>query len=161
MRPALLAGAAGGALAVMLVVFALPSDLFGRVPPLTGTLSAQPQHVAVVDGETLLLRETVIRLLGVAAPGRGQACRANPATDCGAAAADALAALVRGQAVECRLNGRDQEGFALGLCEAAGVELNRAVVAAGWARARRESPDFSAEEADARAAKRGLWAGGM
>ena len=157
----MLVGAAGGALAVMLVMFALPSDLFGRVPPLTGTLSAQPQHVAVVDGETLLLRETVIRLLGVAAPGRGQACRGDAATDCGAAAADALAALVRGQAVACRLNGRDQEGFALGLCEAAGVDLNRAVVSGGWARARRETPDFSAEEAAARSARRGLWAGGL
>ena len=141
------------------MLLALPAELFGRVPALAGTLTAPPQRVAVVDGETLVLNETIIRLQGITAPSRGQACHGEDgtSTDCGAASAAALANLVRGRDVACRLNGRDPEGFARGLCEAAGTDLNRAQVAAGWARARQDMPALSAEEAAAKSARRGLW----
>ncbi|MCW3474414.1 thermonuclease family protein [Rhodovastum sp. RN2-1] len=158
----MVAGVAGGLLGVAAILFALPADLFGRVPPVTGTLTAAPHQVAVVDGETLVIHETVIRLQGIVAPARGQTCHdANGAgTDCGAASAAALARLVRGHEVACRLNGRDREGFARGLCEAAGTELNRALVAAGWARARGDTADFADAEAQARNARLGLWRSG-
>ena len=165
--PAVWAGLLGAAAGSILILFALPSDLFGRVPTLSGMLTAPPQSVAVVDGETLVLRETVIRLQGIAAPSRGQACAADGGTgrrDCGAASADALAQLVRGHDVACQLNGRDREGFARGLCEAGGTELNRTLVAAGWAHARGTTPGspdgFSAEETQAQVARLGLWSSG-
>jgi endonuclease YncB( thermonuclease family) len=156
------AGIVGATLGVLVVLFAAPSDLFGRVPPLTGRIHAVPAQVAVVDGETLVLNETIIRLDGIAAPARGQVCHTTVGaeTDCGAEAAAALAALVRDRAVTCRLNGRDHEGFARAICEAAGQELNRALVAAGWARARADMPGLASEEAAARAARRGLWRAG-
>ncbi len=159
MRPALLAGLVGATLGAAVMLLALPSDLFGRVPPLDGTVRAAPEQVAVVDGETLLLRKTVIRLQGVDAPARGQGCGAAMG-DCGAAAAAALAQLVRGHDVSCRLDGRDAQGLAQGTCEAAGMQLNRAQVAAGWARASGIVPDYGADEAAARGAGRGLWADG-
>ena len=157
------AGLAGGALGVLIMLLALPAELFGRVPALTGTLSAPAPRVAVVDGETLVLNEMIIRLDGVNAPARGQSCRGEDgtSTDCGAASAAALAALVRGRDVECRLNGRDREGFARGVCTVGGVELNHALVAAGWARARADRPGLGAEETAARAARRGLWRDGV
>ncbi len=156
------AGVIGGTLGVLVVMLAAPADLFGRVPPLTGLLRAGPAEVAVVDGETLVLNETIVRLDGVAAPARGQVCRSSEdaQTDCGAEAAAALAGFVRGRDVSCRLNGRDREGFARAVCEAAGQELNRALVAAGWARARVDMPGLAPEEAAARSAGRGLWRAG-
>lgn len=163
MRPALLAGLAGAVLGAATLLIASPSDLFGRVAPLSGTLRAAPEQVAVVDGETLLLRKTMVRLLGITAPPRGRSCGgANIAVqaDCGGASAAALAELVRGRNVSCLLNGRDPEGLAQGICEAAGTQLNRTLVASGWARASDISSDFGADEAQARSANRGLWSSG-
>lgn len=155
------AGLAGGAMGVLVVLLGAPAELFGRVPVLSGTLRAPAARVAVVDGETLLLNDTIIRLFGVSAPARGQACGGadGRGMDCGAAAAAALAGLVRDRDVTCQLSGRDVEGFARGICAAAGTELNRAQVAAGWARARGEAPALDAVQDAARVARLGLWKG--
>jgi endonuclease YncB( thermonuclease family) len=161
-RPTVIAGLIGAIGGAALMLFSSPAVLFGRVPRLAGQLDADAPLVAVVDGQTLRLRETVIRLHGVVAPMRGQQCRAadGAAFDCGAAASEALAALVRGHAVACRLDGRDEAGFPQGHCEAGGVALNRAVVAAGWARADARAPDLLADEAAARALHVGIWRAG-
>jgi endonuclease YncB( thermonuclease family) len=144
------------------MLFSSPAALFGRVPRLSGQLDADAPLVAVVDGQTLRLRENVVRLGGVVAPLRGQQCSAVDGSrfDCGAAASEALATLVRGHSVECRLDGRDEAGFPQGYCEAAGVSLNRSVVAAGWARADSRTPELANEEAAARARHLGIWRAG-
>ena len=163
MRSAVMAGLVGTMVGVVIMLFALPTDLFGRVPPLAGTIMVPPEQVAVVDGETLRLKDTVVRLQGLAAPPRGLSCHAadGGVNDCGAASADALASLVRGRQIACRLNGRDPAGLAQGICEAAGTELNRALVLAGWARAL-DASGMNRAEAEARQARRGLWHdGGM
>ncbi len=154
-----LVGAVFGALVVLL---AAPSDLFGRVPSPSGTLTADPAHLAVVDGETLRLNETVLRLQGVEAPPRGQMCRRGDGSsfDCGAAAAAALANLVRDRHVVCHLTGRDSTGYPQAQCLAGETELNRSLVADGWARARSETPAFTHEESQARRAARGIWQSG-
>jgi endonuclease YncB( thermonuclease family) len=156
-----LAGLAGTVVGAIIMLFAMPTDLFGRVPPLSGSINVAPEQVAVVDGETLRLQDTVIRLQGLAAPPRGLSCRASDGsvTDCGAASATALASLVRGHRVACRLNGRDPTGLAQGRCEAAGTDLNRELVTAGWARALGTS-GMGAAESEAREARRGLWRNG-
>ena len=65
------------------------------------------------------------------------------AQDCGAAATNALAAMVREAPVTCRVTGVDGLGRPFAVCQASGTELNRAVVAAGWARAdTHASPDL-------------------
>ena len=157
MSAAVGAGLAGGVLGLLIVLMASPTELMGRVPRVSGLLSAPSARVAVVDGQTLVLNDMSVRLDGIVAPARGQACRRADGSggDCGAEAVAALAALVRDRDVSCRLNGRDREGFPRGVCEVAGLELNRAQVAAGWARA--EQPGLSSAEAAARAAGRGLW----
>ena len=166
MRRTVLVGLLGTGVAGLVLLLGLPADLFGRVPAMTGSVTAPAAQVAVVDGQTLRLQEAVIRLQGVAAPPRGASCIGPDGTvyDCGAAASEALARLVRGRPVLCRLYGRDAAGFPQGLCEAAGLEVNRAVVAAGWARARSDTAGFAAasfgdEESQARAAQRGFWRG--
>ncbi len=157
--PTLLAGLLGAAGGAAIMLLSLPSALFGRVPLPSGVLTVDAPLVAVVDGETLRLRETVVHLQGVQAPMRGQTCRTpdGGSYDCGAATAEALAALVRGHPVSCRLAGRDSAGFAEGRCEAGGADLNRALVASGWARARAEMSDLANDETAAHAQHLGLW----
>lgn len=170
----LAAGLIGAVVVGGLILFSLPSTLFGRVPRLTGLVAADAPAVAVVDGGTLRLDATSIRLLGVVAPARGTACYGQDgvAYDCGAAATRALAAIINGHAVACRLDGRDAGGFAQGRCEAAGVDINRAIVTAGWARAQRPgsaAPGPRADaastltdaEGEARASHRGFWDGAV
>ena len=151
-----LIGAVGGA-ALMLI--ALPAELFGRVPVLSGTLTADAPQIAVVDGDTLRVRDTVLRLKGVSAPRRGQICQRDDGTgyDCGAAATEALAGFVRGHLIACELNGRDVAGHPLAMCESGGRDVNRAMVAGGWARAQVDAPAFGDDEAGARARQVGLW----
>jgi endonuclease YncB( thermonuclease family) len=159
-RPTLIVGVAAVALAGGAVLLSLPSTLFGRVPTVSGTLRAVPATVAVVDGATLRLGDRVVRLRGVVAPARGRPCQAQDGHvfDCGAAAADGLAALLRGQLVACTLAGRDGSGFPEGICMAGNTELNRAVIVAGWARAGGDaSAALRAAEVAAQVGQAGLW----
>jgi endonuclease YncB( thermonuclease family) len=157
-----LLGMAVSAGAVALV--ALPLHTQNAATPRIATgpdmLAAQPAQVAVVDAGTLRLKDRVVRLLGVDPPVRGATCQASDGKgfDCGAAATNVLAALVRETPVACRLNGHDELGRPFGVCEASGTELNRAVIAAGYARADRSLPALKHEEETARNQRRGLWA---
>ena len=155
----LMVGLLGAATGAVVMLTGLPADLFGRVPVLSGSLRADSAEVAVIDGHTLRLQRTVVRLAQVTAPARGQSC-AGPGGpyDCGAAAAAALAGLVQGHQIVCTLHGRDPAGLPEARCDAAGADLGRAVVAAGWARA--EGPELTTLEERARAQRLGLWQGG-
>jgi endonuclease YncB( thermonuclease family) len=158
-----LAGIFGTFVGAIVVLTGLPSDLFGRVPAPSGSLSADAAEVAIVDGDTLRLRDTIIRLQGVKAPPRGHSCSHADGTsfDCGAAAVAALASLVRGHTVVCHITSRDSAGFIEAMCDAGETDINRHLVADGWARARADVPAFSDEEARARTEQRGLWRGGV
>lgn len=161
LRTAIVALAGLAALGVLgaaaLVIAGLSTDLLGRTPPAAiRTLAAPPAQVVVIDGGTLRMNRQVVRLLGVDPPERGASC--GTATDCGTAAANALAGLVREKPVSCAVRGQDDMGRPLGACHAAGTDLSRAVIAAGWARADTERPDLREAERSARAGRLGLWA---
>jgi hypothetical protein len=145
-RGAMVIGLAGAVAGGAMVLISRPAglfhrDVFGGPSVVSGTVIADPWQVAVVDGGTLRLRDTVVRLAGLAAPERGHTCPdgLGGSYDCGTAATAALADLVRNRAVSCRLGGRDGFGLAQGACDAAGTDLGQAMVAAGWARARPET----------------------
>ncbi len=156
----MLLGLAGAGIGASLLMVGRSPDLPGQKQAPAGEVSADPLVVAVVDGATLRLRDTVVRLHGVAAPARGRTCLDGQGSgyDCGAAATAALASLVRDRRVACRLNGRDRAGLVLGVCEAGGTEINHALVATGWARA--DGPALGSTEANARASRLGLWRDG-
>jgi endonuclease YncB( thermonuclease family) len=160
-RPTLLFGAIGAVAAATVALVLLPATPFGRVPAGPEVLRADAATVMVVDGATLRLGQRVVRLRGVTAPARGQTCRGSDGAsfDCGTAAADALASLMRGHTLTCRMAGRDQEGFLQGNCEAGDDDLGRAQVAAGWAQADGEVGDLQPLQATARTQRRGVWAG--
>ncbi|MEM6441320.1 MAG: thermonuclease family protein [Pseudomonadota bacterium] len=132
--------------------------------PATATATATTLEGAaqVVDGDTLRLGAAPVRLEGLDAPERDQTCQdaRGHAYPCGEAAAEALRGLIRGRDVRCEIRGADVYGRSLAVCTAAGRDLARDMVLAGWARAGDKLADrYAAQEAAARTARRGLWAG--
>lgn len=146
---------AGAVLGSSLVMLGLSGSLFGQMTSEARVISAAAWQVAVVDGDTLRLAGTVVRLSEIHAPGRGQACAAGP--DCGVQATSALADLVRDRRVDCRVSGHDEMGRPAARCDAGGQDLSAALVAAGWARS--ETPTFQAAESNARTRRLGIWFG--
>src|SRR3954447_18183801 len=96
--PGLLLAAAAGLIAGGAVSWLImrPSDA-PALAPATHHLAAPASRLAVIDGETLRIGDAVVRLFGITAPPRDTLCRARSGAevDCGVAAANALAALVR------------------------------------------------------------------
>ncbi|WP_099516037.1 thermonuclease family protein [Microvirga ossetica] len=120
----------------------------------------------VVDGDTLSIRgqSARIRLYGVDTPEGQQTCEdaAGKRYLCGSQAADALAALIgRNGRVSCQEEDRDRYGRIVAVCQANGREINAELIRQGWALEYKQYSDgrYSGDEAEARKAKRGLWAG--
>ena len=121
-----------------------------------------PGAVRIVDGDTLRIGAHRVRLYGIDAPERAQNCdgadrRPYP---CGAAASAALTRMIGGARPDCAERDRDRYGRSVAVCSVAGRDLNRAMVAAGWAVAYvRYSRDYERDEAAARRARLGIWRG--
>ena len=149
---------AGGVATVVVAAswFVRSSEAPARVPA-GMRLSAPAASLAVLDGNTLRLGDQVVRLAGIIAPARGSVCRGGGQhyVDCGVAAANALASLVRGSAVDCTIHGHDDAGRPVGNCQAGETRLSEALVRDGWARAEVEA--LREPEMTARAAGLGIW----
>ena len=116
----------------------------------------------IVDGDTLHLNGSKIRLHGIDAPETRQECQDKDGASylCGEASTEVLKALVGSLPVRCEGSTRDRYGRLIGVCYANGVNLNAEMVRQGWALAyRRYSKDYVSAEGEAQAAKRGRWAG--
>ena len=113
------------------------------------------------DGDSLMVGGTEVRLFGIDAPEWDQYCQKNGQDwSCGTAAADKLAELVTGRHVVCSSVGMDEHKRVLGRCMAGATDVNRAMVASGYAVAfRRYSSDYVSAEESAKVNKRGIWAG--
>lgn len=131
-----------------------------------GPSAAEPGTVTgaarVVDGDTIEIEGARIRLEGIDAPEATQSCgRPGSGTwACGRAAMRELADLVGSRDVTCESRGVDKYGRMLGVCLAAGRNLNAEMVSRGlaWAFVR-YSTTYRREEADARARGVGIWQG--
>lgn len=123
-------------------------------PPVAGLARAK-------DGDSLMVGATEVRLFGVDAPEFDQGCRKNGADwSCGAEAADQLSRLVTGRQVRCVSMGIDQHDRVLGRCTVGTTDINRTMVATGFAVAYRHySSDYVSAEESAKANRRGIWAG--
>ncbi len=117
---------------------------------------------AAIDGDSLRRGDADFRLYGIDAPELHQTCgnRMGGDYDCGREARRALARLVAGRALACRELDEDRYGRKVVRCRDGDRDIGREMVKAGWAIAYlRHSADYAADEAAARAAGRGLWAG--
>ena len=132
-----------------------------RVPAEAGT--AISGRAKIIDGDSLEVAGERIRLFGIDAPEARQQCRDPQGADyaCGRDAARILTALIGGRPVSCTLVTHDRYARDVATCQAEGRDLGEAMVRAGYARdyARHSKGRYAAAERDARAARRGLWAG--
>ncbi len=131
-----------------------------RGPP-TASRPALSGLARVVDGDTLDVDRVRVRLHGIDAPESAQRCRASGRLwPCGQEATRALARRIGSRPVACEERDRDRYGRVVAVCTVAGRDLNRWMVAEGWAFAyRRYSRAYVAAESRARAARRGIWRG--
>lgn len=128
----------------------------------TAGAAATLQGVArAKDGDSLMVGQTEVRLFGVDAPEFDQTCeRGATHWACGAEAAERLSRLVSGKEVRCTCLGKDQHNRTLGRCSLGTTDINRIMVATGYAVAyRRYSSEYVSAEETAKANKRGIWSG--
>lgn len=114
-----------------------------------------------IDGDSLYVGDTEVRLFGIDAPEFKQSCTRNGQPwSCGAAAADQLSKLVTGKQVRCVEMDTDEHGRTVARCSVGNVDVNRAMVTSGYAVAyRRYSFAYVSAEQAAKAHSRGLWSG--
>jgi endonuclease YncB( thermonuclease family) len=130
--------------------------LFACERPVTITGAAR-----VIDGDSLEIASTSIRLHAVDAPeGRQRCTRDGTSWDCGGAAANRLRELVAGRAIICDRTDTDSYGRTVARCRNGEVDLGAEMVLAGLALAYRQyGRDYVDHESRAKAANRGVWAG--
>jgi endonuclease YncB( thermonuclease family) len=116
---------------------------------------------AAIDGDSLRYGGEEIRLLGIDAPEFRQTCRDERGREwaCGREARTQLETLLARGAVHCRSSGRDRYGRALAVCSAGRIgDVAEAQVRAGYA-VDYMGGRYATAEAEARAARRGIWRG--
>ena len=107
----------------------------------------------IVDGDTLAIGATKVRLEGIDAPETDQVClNANGIRwTCGIDARDQLAAHIAGRVISCSSRGIDAYKRTLAICSLAGEDLNAWMVQQGWALAYVQySSAYTHAEKDAR-----------
>ena len=126
------------------------------------TIRAASSHVRVIDGDTLDLAGTRVRLFGIDAPESKQTCRdkSNVVYLCGQTVTKALRDLVRDKDISCEQRDIDRYKRVVAVCHAGSSNVNEWMVHQGHAVAyRKYSWDYVAAEDEAKREKRGLWAG--
>ena len=116
----------------------------------------------VVDGDTIWIGETKIRLHGIDAPEMKQTCRTSKGKEqlCGQLAKQALQRLVQGQDVTCKGDERDRYKRLIAVCYVGQFNINEQMVTDGWALAyRKYSMDYVRAETVAKSRREGMWRG--
>lgn len=144
----------------VLVVVTLTMLALGVMEFLPGTNVAG--NMRVIDGDSLRPADNThdIRLQGIDAPELAQRCRdkAGRNYDCGRRARAHLRKIVAGRDVRCRTMDVDRYQRSVSVCHAGETELNRQMVADGWAVAYR-LPVYVRSERNAKKARKGIWQG--
>eukprot|EP00238_Polyblepharides_amylifera_P000081 CAMPEP_0196570624 /NCGR_PEP_ID=MMETSP1081-20130531/760_1 /TAXON_ID=36882 /ORGANISM="Pyramimonas amylifera, Strain CCMP720" /LENGTH=226 /DNA_ID=CAMNT_0041887167 /DNA_START=291 /DNA_END=971 /DNA_ORIENTATION=- len=147
-------------MSVYLATAAFAISIFATsFPAYAETLSGQPR---TVDGDTFELDGTRLRLYGIDAPEGKQSCQTSQGKDykCGEVSANQLASKVGKQAVSCEVKNKDQYGRSVAVCSTGGEDLNKWMVANGYAVAYREySKDYIGDEDLAKKSRKGIWEG--
>jgi len=140
---------------VLLLAAALLAHRAEAEAPIVGTAS-------IIDGDTIEVHGTRIRLHGIDAPESSQECNRADGTNwrCGQQAALALSDRIGRSTVRCDPRDRDRYGRVVAVCFKGAEDLNRWMVANGWAVAyRKYALDYEADEDRAHLAKVGVWSG--
>jgi endonuclease YncB( thermonuclease family) len=115
------------------------------------------------EGDSIQIGSTRIRLGGIDAPSVDQLCLNNSGErwTCGVAARDELTKHVGDKVWTChQRQAADRRGRVVARCEVDGEDIQKWLVASGWALSyTRVSHDYDADEKAAREAKAGMWQG--
>lgn len=138
----------GSVFLVVAVVIAAPASATTMTGP-----------VSVIDGDTLDMTGTRIRLVGIDAPEARQSCsRGGEAWACGDDAADNLRAIIADKSVTCAMQGTDTSGRIMAVCHTSTLDIGREMVRRGLALALEEAaPDYHDAQSLARKLGFGLW----
>lgn len=140
------------AVTLLLIIAALVAPGAAHAQSLTGTAAA-------VDGDTLAMEGTRIRLHGIDAVESAQTCqRAGATWNCGAEAAARLRQLVQGKQITCTGHDTDRYGRLVAACRAGQIDLAAVMVQSGLAVALPQYSDAYLEaEARAQDHRIGIW----
>lgn len=114
------------------------------------------------DGDQVVIGSSRIRLRGIDAPSVDQLClnTAGERWTCGVAARDELMHHTDKKSWTCHVERTDRRGRNVAKCEVDGEDIQKWLVASGWALAYvRFTHDYEADEKAAREAKAGMWQG--
>jgi endonuclease YncB( thermonuclease family) len=122
--------------------------------------SSLSEPVKIIDGDSLEIGDTRIRLMGIDAPEYSQYCKNKnkKSYPCGKEATQYLQNLIDDTPVSCHVIKKDQYDRYLCTCYAKEKDLNREMILSGYAIVYLESP-YNAEQKTAKELKRGLWQG--
>lgn len=143
-------------LGIILLIVALIISIWQAPENTTASLPAEVVgKMSTIDGDSFHLDGREIRLVGIDAPEGRQTCeRAGQPWPCGEEAEARLRRLVGGREVRCVPEKSDRYRRLLSVCRVGQTEINRWMVAEGWAVAYGR---YETEEASARKRKAGLW----
>jgi len=122
---------------------------------ITGTAKA-------IDGDTMVVGLTTVRLLGIEAPELSQTCTSKKGKlqHCGDLARQMLDTLTKNVKVRCKTDGKDADGTPRAACFAGPFDINEQMIAAGWAFAvLGEVLAYARAENFAKARSEGIWLG--
>jgi len=120
------------------------------------------RNAFVVDGDTLTIAGKRIRLIDIDAPELDQTCLDAQGRDwpCGRQASSQLRSHIRGRDLTCQSKSLDQYGRTLATCTLPdGTDINGWMVEQGLAVTSGYADVYGSQQAAAKAAGRGLWAG--
>ena len=143
----------------MLRMISLLTILLSATPATANELNGV---ASVIDGDTVEIRGTRIRLHGIDAPESRQLCTrpSGQSWRCGQQAALALSDRIGRRSVICVARDTDRYGRTIAVCSQDGIDLNAWMVAEGWAVAYRQySRDYVSADTEARSAGRNIWSG--
>jgi endonuclease YncB( thermonuclease family) len=120
-------------------------------------------QVSVIDGDTLEIHGTSIRLWGIDAPESSQLCRGEDSSQyrCGAQAANDLDAFIARRPVNCVPLNLDQYGRTVATCSVGGIDLGEWLVRNGLALdwSQYSKGKYNGAQRDAERTGRGIWKG--
>ena len=113
---------------------------------------------SVIDGDSLRVGTTEVRLHGIDAPEYRQSCIRGGAWACGEEAARTLHRLVQGKEVVCQARDRDVYGRTVAQCTVDGEDVAELMVTYGYAVALPDGAEaYIAREARTRRLRIGIW----
>jgi endonuclease YncB( thermonuclease family) len=133
--------------------------LLFAIPATAADLTGVPR---IVDGDTVQIDATKVRLSGIDAPETDHLCLDSRGEKwaCGISARDELIKRAGDRPWTCHSTGTDRYGRSLAACEVDGQDIQQWMVRSGWALSfTRYSHVYDSDEALARDARAGLWSG--